>query len=221
MTTKSAKTTTRPATRAAQDSRAAQDARAIPAAGAQDALSTRDRLARAAAYLIHRRGYHGVGLSDVLARAGAPKGVLYHHFPGGKPELAEAAIDFSAAVFNRQIDRAAAGASSAAALIKAMGDLTADDLLQTDYNAGCPLATVALETAPNDERLSAACRRGFDLWLATMTRHLDRFGVDDAAGVAELTLSALEGALALARTRRSVDGVHATAARLAAMVDGY
>ena len=33
---------------------------------------------------LRRKGYHGVGLNELLADANAPKGVLYHHFPGGK-----------------------------------------------------------------------------------------------------------------------------------------
>jgi TetR/AcrR family transcriptional repressor of lmrAB and yxaGH operons len=42
---------------------------------------------------LRTKGFHGVGLSELLAQAQAPKGVLYHHFPGGKTELAVAAID--------------------------------------------------------------------------------------------------------------------------------
>ena len=54
---------------------------------------TRDRLIAAMTDALRRRGFHGVGVSDILQQAGAPKGVLYHHFPGGKAELAVAAID--------------------------------------------------------------------------------------------------------------------------------
>ena len=181
--------------------------------------STKDRLVGAAAYLIHRRGYHGVGLTDILALAKAPKGVLYHHFPGGKPALAEAAIDRAAQIFADDVDAAAAKTTSPRAFLRKLGDLTADDLIETDFLAGCPLATVALETAPHDERLSAACRRGFDLWVAVIARHLSRFGVAEPHDEAEVILSAMEGALALARTRKSVDVVHKTAERLGALFD--
>ena len=44
-------------------------------------MPTKDRLIRAAADLFRTRGYHGVGVADVLAAAHAPKGSLYHHFP--------------------------------------------------------------------------------------------------------------------------------------------
>ena len=55
------------------------------------ARPTKDRLILAAATLFRTRGYHGVGLADVLAEAKAPKGSLYHHFPNGKSDLALAA----------------------------------------------------------------------------------------------------------------------------------
>jgi TetR/AcrR family transcriptional repressor of lmrAB and yxaGH operons len=47
---------------------------------------TRGRLLEAALLLFRQRGYHGV--SDILALAGAPRGSLYHHFPGGKDQVA-------------------------------------------------------------------------------------------------------------------------------------
>ncbi|ERI53646.1 hypothetical protein N878_14690, partial [Pseudomonas sp. EGD-AK9] len=55
--------------------------------------TTRDKLIDAMIDALQRKGLHGVGLSELLADAGAPKGSLYHHFPGGKSELAVAAIE--------------------------------------------------------------------------------------------------------------------------------
>ncbi|UUZ49571.1 TetR/AcrR family transcriptional regulator [Massilia sp. B-10] len=51
------------------------------------------RLIAAMVDAMQRQGYHGSGLTELLAAAKAPKGVLYHHFPGGKTELAVAAVD--------------------------------------------------------------------------------------------------------------------------------
>ena len=44
---------------------------------------------------------------ELLSAAGAPKGVLYHHFPGGKQALAVAAVEATAA----HIHRGAAGSA--------------------------------------------------------------------------------------------------------------
>jgi TetR/AcrR family transcriptional regulator, lmrAB and yxaGH operons repressor len=47
---------------------------------------------RAAVKLFRRHGYDGVGLTEILTEAKAPKGSFYHHFPKGKEELGAAAV---------------------------------------------------------------------------------------------------------------------------------
>ncbi|HMG40196.1 MAG TPA: helix-turn-helix domain-containing protein, partial [Acidimicrobiales bacterium] len=42
--------------------------------------------------LLARRGYNGMGLKAVSEAAGLPYGSIYHHFPGGKEEIAASAI---------------------------------------------------------------------------------------------------------------------------------
>jgi len=176
---------------------------------------TRTRLIETAAYLFHRRGYAGVGINEILKLAKAPKGVLYHHFPGGKPELGVAAVVLSAEIFDDQIRAAAEEAKDASEFIVALGELTADDLMRTNFEAGCPLATIALETAPNEASLTAACRAGFEKWIATTADELSGFGLKDARSLAELVLTSLEGALAIARTQRDVGVVLRMSEKLA------
>jgi TetR/AcrR family transcriptional regulator, lmrAB and yxaGH operons repressor len=55
-------------------------------------LDTRSRILRAALRLFRQHGYHGVGINDILAMAQAPKGSMYHHFPGGKEEIGAAVV---------------------------------------------------------------------------------------------------------------------------------
>ena len=52
----------------------------------------RAELVAATGQLLRRRGYSGTSVSDFLDAAGAANGSMYHHFPGGKEELASAAI---------------------------------------------------------------------------------------------------------------------------------
>jgi AcrR family transcriptional regulator len=56
---------------------------------------TRQHILDVAGQLFRRGGHHGTGLSKVLARADAPKGSLYFHFPGGKEQLAVEAVTAS------------------------------------------------------------------------------------------------------------------------------
>ncbi|MGI8607679.1 MAG: TetR/AcrR family transcriptional regulator [Candidatus Dormibacteria bacterium] len=56
-------------------------------------METRQRFIDSTARLLRRNGYSGTGVLDVIADSGAPRGSLYFHFPGGKEELAIAAMD--------------------------------------------------------------------------------------------------------------------------------
>src|SRR5579862_4730019 len=59
--------------------------------------SVREAFVRTTAELLQRQGYAASGLNEIVARSGAPRGSLYFHFPGGKEELAVAAIDSAGA----------------------------------------------------------------------------------------------------------------------------
>src|SRR3954449_5398505 len=50
-------------------------------------------LLNGARQLLAEKGYAGMELRDVAERGKAPRGSIYHHFPGGKVELAREAAE--------------------------------------------------------------------------------------------------------------------------------
>ena len=52
----------------------------------------RERMIRAAEYLIRTKGVAGTGVREVVERAEAPWGSLRHYFPGGKDQLVAEAV---------------------------------------------------------------------------------------------------------------------------------
>ena len=56
------------------------------------ARSTRETILTAAAELMRHKGFGAVAMKDVAAASGAPIGSLYHHFPGGKNQIAREAL---------------------------------------------------------------------------------------------------------------------------------
>ena len=52
----------------------------------------RDRMVAGAVRLLAQRGLQATSFSSVVATTNAPRGSIYHHFPGGKEELVAAAI---------------------------------------------------------------------------------------------------------------------------------
>ncbi len=171
---------------------------------------TRDRLIAAMTDALRRRGLHGIGLTELLAQAGAPKGVLYHHFPGGKSELAVAAIDDVVARMLRGLDALLAShPDPIEATRRWMAGATAR-LNDTGFESGCPLATVALETTPDDAVLREALARAFATLRERIALALEEHGEprEQARGIAALIVATYEGGLLQARVAQSSDPIN-------------
>ena len=55
----------------------------------------RERMITSTALLIREKGARATSIDDVLAHSGAPRGSVYHHFPGGRDQLLREATDFA------------------------------------------------------------------------------------------------------------------------------
>jgi TetR/AcrR family transcriptional repressor of lmrAB and yxaGH operons len=159
------------------------------------------RLIGAMTEALQRRGLHGSGLTELLAAAGAPKGVMYHHFPGGKTELAVAAIEATVARLCDSLDTALASGNDPGAALMAWIGGAQRRLDASNYERGCPLATIALETTVDDDAIRAALAAGFGAIRARIAAGLVRAGYPQAAAdaLAALLLAAYEGGLLQAR----------------------
>jgi TetR/AcrR family transcriptional regulator, lmrAB and yxaGH operons repressor len=187
---------------------------AVPAPG------TRDRLIAAMLGALQRRGLHGVGLNELLATAQAPKGVLYHHFPGGKAELAVAAVKSAVAHMNGSLERLLQRSAHPVDALAAWMASAQKFLSASGFEQGCPLATIALESTPEDEAIRAALARGFAGIRERVAQALAAAGLPDAQArnLAALIVSAYEGALLQARVAGRVDAMRETCDALLELV---
>lgn len=169
------------------------------------ASGTRERLVAAMSRALQRKGYHGVGLAELLAEADAPKGVLYHHFPGGKQQLAVAAIEAIAGHINASLDRLVAAGADPLPTLEGWLAMAEQQLVRSGFERGCPLATVALETTADDAAVRAALSAAFGAIRERLGRLLAGTGLpaEQAAGLAALVVAAYEGALMQARVAGS------------------
>lgn len=177
---------------------------------------TRARLVGAMIGALRTKGFHGVGLNELLTEADAPKGVLYHHFPGGKTELAVAAIDTVVVHLTRGLEGLfARHGDPVQALTLWMKDAQTT-LLGSGYQQGCPLATIALESTPEDTAIREAVARGFAAIRETLQQALVQHGVPTvrAGSLAALIVAAYEGGLIQARVAGSKKPLQDTAAML-------
>jgi TetR/AcrR family transcriptional repressor of lmrAB and yxaGH operons len=180
------------------------------------APSSRERLLDSAVDLLQRQGYHGTGLNELLERSGAPRGSLYHHFPGGKEQIAAEAVARAGAQVAAAIEHLLRAKRSVAEAVEALAGLLAAGLEASEFERGCPVATTALDATPRSEPIRVAVQESFDSWLAPLRERLEAAGFDgaEAAGRADLTIAALEGALVLARARQNADVLRDAGRRL-------
>src|SRR4029077_10978198 len=168
---------------------------------------SRSRMIHAAAELFRQRGYHATTFSDVVRDSGAPRGSTYLHFPGGKAELAREAIARAGDELEQMVGEAARHADDPASLVRALAQIFAQRFERSGYQSGCPIATMVLELAPLDEQFSADFDSVFARGRAARVPRLEPLGIarDRAAVLADLTISALEGALLLSRAARGTE----------------
>lgn len=183
--------------------------------------TTRDRMIAATARLLQRQGMAATGLTEVLDAAGAPRGSLYHHFPGGKNQLAAEAVRFSSARITRAVEDAMASPLPLPDALRAFTDFYETSLGDSDFRDGCPVATTALEaSALGAPEVEAACAEAFAAWQEPIARRLVAEGHLAAAAdeLAMVVIASLEGALLLARASRSMEPLNTVAEHLAGFV---
>lgn len=176
---------------------------------------TRTRLIVAASELFRIKGYHGVGIAEVLAQANAPKGSLYHHFPNGKPDLAIAAADWASQGMLQIINDSFADADSFEGGATTLCHKLAKFFDISDQWDGCPVSHVLFD-GPGNDAFRQRSNTIFDTWIGAVAAHGIRLGKapEAATEAAETLLIAIQGSWVMARARRSSDMIRAIPSRL-------
>ena len=167
------------------------------------AHGVRERMVEGAAQLLSRAGVAEASFSNVLAHTGAPRGSIYHHFPGGKDELLSASV--------RLVGQRLVGAlrhadvTTADDVVVVFAGLFRRILVESGSTAGCAVAAVTVDahvpSAPHD-----AAGDVFRAWRGELLALFVQAGVSStrAAACASLTVAAVEGALVLARAEGDI-----------------
>jgi TetR/AcrR family transcriptional regulator, lmrAB and yxaGH operons repressor len=160
-------------------------------------------LLKGARQLLAEKGYAGMELRDVAERGKAPRGSIYHHFPGGKVQLAREAAELEGTTIRDLIERSIEerGLKQTLALF---GDVFRRRVADYPERIGCPVAAVAL-ARPEDPELAAVATTAFQSWERPIAAALHDEGVNarDAEAFAGLVVSTVEGALLRARAAGS------------------
>ncbi|HWI75065.1 MAG TPA: TetR family transcriptional regulator [Baekduia sp.] len=167
------------------------------------ASDAREKMIESTTALVRERGVEATALSDVLEHSGAPRGSIYHHFPGGKAQLVEEATRAAGGAFAEGMV-AALDAGDPLAALHAFADLWLATLRESDYGAGCPIVAVAVE-GDRMPAARAAAGDAFAAWQRALAEALARRGIAKAraASLAALAVASIEGGVILARAQRS------------------
>ena len=176
---------------------------AVIVKGTGVAKDVKQRMVETAAFALARKGLQGASFSEVLAASGAPRGSLYHHFPGGKDELVLDAIDAAAAYALDALGERRG--RPAAEIAKAFVALWRAVLERSEFAMGCAIAAVTVASQQPDQLDRVA--RSFAAWQTRLAELLSAGGVpaERAPNLAALLIATCEGGVVLARAERGFD----------------
>lgn len=176
---------------------------------------TRARMITSAALLLREHGVARTSIPKVLEHSRGPRGSVGHHFPGGRSELITEALTWAGGMLTDAIASQRDAGASGAEVFAHVCDFYAGQLVSTDYAAGCPVGAAAQESY-DDPTLAPLTARIIDSWTTALTEALTQDGhpTTDARSLALLCVSAVEGAILLARVARSTQPLDAVRERL-------
>ena len=167
------------------------------------AKGVRERMVASAVSLLARRGLQFTSFSEVLEDSGAPRGSVYHHFPGGKDQMIGSALDAAGDRAIELLDRKAG--ASAEEIATWFLHIWREVLVRGKFEAGC--AVLAVAVAADSPELLDQTARVFRTWRRRLAELLEQggLGTADAARFAAVLVASSEGAVVLARAEQSLE----------------
>lgn len=161
----------------------------------------RDAIVSTAVRLFRKQGFAATGLNQIVEESGAPKGSVYHYFPGGKEAIGAEAVVWAGQRFEQTLTELAQQTPSAGELLRRYAAKLAGWMAKSGFKDGCPIATILLETTPASEVIRQAGDAALSGWARVIQQALEAEQVPAprARRLAMTAFAVLEGALIQAR----------------------
>lgn len=167
------------------------------------AAETRARIVRTASRQFRRHGIGGIGVADVMAKAGLTHGGFYKHF-ASKDALAAEACRFALEASRRELQSIAAAAPPGRILQRVTE--TYLSMAHRDHpDRGCVIAALAEEAARLGPEASGVVAEGYAALAAFVASLLEPRPQQDSLQRARAIVATMVGALTIARTIRDRD----------------
>ena len=170
----------------------------------------------AALRLLATRGLQGASLAEILELADAPRGSVYHHFPGGKDELISAAVELAG---RRSLDTLGGLDGQPPAVVADRFFAAWRELLiRSRFRAGC--SVLAVTVAADSHELITRSGAVFDAWRDRLAELLSAGGMMsmDARRAATTLIAMSEGAVVMSRAAGSIEPLDIVAAQFRAQL---
>ncbi len=165
----------------------------------------RDAMVITAARWLPQRGLAAVNLIEVARSVEAPRGSIYHYFPGGRDQLLSEAIALAAASGLKLIDHLDTHSATPQAFLQGIAQ-AGRRWLNADYSGGCPVGAAVLSAESDNVAFTASLQTCFAAWEAAIAQALVRKGLhsrSQARLLAQCAIIAFEGAMVYAKGTRS------------------
>ncbi|MFJ2478560.1 TetR/AcrR family transcriptional regulator [Streptomyces sp. NPDC087659] len=175
----------------------------------------RERMILSTVALLKEHSADAVSVDRVLAHSGAPRGSVYHHFPGGRTQLLDEAVAHAGAYLCKVIQDAAARSGDPVQGVDAFFGLWRTWLVESDFRAGCPI----LSAVGTDNEAFARTRSALDAlahWEKSLADLIAEGGLPARRSrqMAAFIIAAAEGAVAMCRAERSINPLDGAAAEV-------
>ena len=176
---------------------------------------TRERILFEGARIVHLKGYHATGLSEILKAAQVPKGSFYYYF-ASKKEFGLELIDY----YTNNI-------LAKGKVFLEQGDLTPLEGLKEHirwilrqsirlgHKGGCPIGNLSQELGDTDEEFRDKLNQAYERLIGMHARFLKQaqnageIGTDlDADEIAGLVFNCYQGALIQMKVSQDAESVH-------------
>ena len=161
-----------------------------------DKAETHKRIVKIAAKRLRENGLAGVGIAELMKEAGLTVGGFYKHFDS-RDALVIEALGSAFGGWKRRIDAAASGGTPLS--YESLIDDYLNEAHRDNPGTGCTFGALAGDLARSDKRTRALASEQIRNYIQLVARFLPRKDRRTARSKAILTLSALVGAVSLAR----------------------
>lgn len=173
---------------------------------------TKAELSDALAAVFYLNGYEGASLADLANAAELSKASLYHHFPGGKAEIAKHVLGRVGVKLQKQVIAPLAGGESPTIRLKKSLDATAR--FYHGEAPSCLMNTLAL--GRGGVLFGADIAAGVRVWTDALRDALVDGGLTETAATKEAqnTLAQIQGSLVISRAMSSRAPLETTLAQI-------